>query len=233
MKQTSLGGGRRAWVRTDRRRRGAGCPTRNRRSGAACESPLQNLKSGNRIDRVIVFTSDWTLVSHRLAFVGRDRSDPRRRRSDHRTLDHARRSSGLKKRHQRLALAQFRDDLRSVELGIGAERLGRRLDRLLIGGRKGAQRVLYAVAELTQYFIGNVDRILSDKINAHPFGSNQTNDLLGLVQQLFGCFVEEKMRLIEKENELRLRRIADLRQLFEQFREQPEQERGVKPRIGH
>ena len=45
--------------------------------------------------------------------------------------------------------------------------------------------------------------------------------------------VEEKMRLVEEEHELGLVEIADLRQLLEQLRHQPEQEGGVEARIVH
>ena len=45
--------------------------------------------------------------------------------------------------------------------GIGAERLRRRLHRLLILGREGAQRVLHAVAELAEHGLGHVERALA------------------------------------------------------------------------
>ena len=41
------------------------------------------------------------------------------------------------------------------------------------------------------------------------------------------------MGFVEEKDELRLRRIAGLRQLFKKFRQHPKQERRVKPRVLH
>src|SRR5262249_25876767 len=71
------------------------------------------------------------------------------------------------------------------------------------------------------------------EIDAYSLGSNQTNHLFDFVEQFLRCFVEENVRFIEEENELGFRRIADLRQFFEQFRQQPQQKRCVEPRTRH
>ena len=71
---------------------------------------------------------------------------------------------------------------------------------------------------------------MGDKINPDALRPDQTHDLLDLVEQFLGRFVEQKVRLVEEKNELRLRRVADLRQLFEQFGQEPKQEGGVEPR---
>ncbi len=100
-------------------------------------------------------------------------------------------------------------------------------------GVKARKRVLHAIAELRQHLVGHVERILRDEIDADALGAHQPHHLLDLLQQRLGRLVEQQMRLVEEEHELRLFRIADFRQFLEQFRQQPEQEGGVEPRIGH
>ena len=51
--------------------------------------------------------------------------------------------SASRQRDQRLADAEVGDRRLDVELRVGPERLGHRLDGLLIAGREGAQRVLH------------------------------------------------------------------------------------------
>ena len=117
--------------------------------------------------------------------------------------------------------------------GIGPEGLGRGLHRLLVARREGAQRVLHAVAELRQHLVRHVERVLRDEIDADALGADQPHHLLDLVQQRLGRVVEQQMRLVEEEHELRLVGIADFRQLLEQLRQQPQQERRVEPRVLH
>ena len=117
--------------------------------------------------------------------------------------------------------------------GIGAEGLGRGLHRLLVARREGAQRVLHAVAELRQHLVGHVERVLRDEIDADALGADQPHHLLDLLQQRLRRVVEQQMRLVEEEHELRLVRIADFGQFLEQFRQQPEQEGRIEPRILH
>ena len=77
--------------------------------------------------------------------------------------------------------------------------------------------MLKAVAKLRQDFFRYVDRVLRHEINPNPLGADQANNLLDLVEQLFRRLVEEKVRFVEEEDELRLRRVADLGQFLEQF----------------
>ena len=93
--------------------------------------------------------------------------------------------------------------------------------------------MLHAVAELRQHLVGHVERILRDEIDADALRADQPHDLLDLVEQRLRRVVEQQMRLVEEEHELGLVRVADLGQLLEQLRQQPQQERGVEPRILH
>ena len=70
--------------------------------------------------------------------------------------------------HQRLA-AELGDGRAGIYSGIGPEGLGRGFHRLLVFGRKRAQGMLHAVAELTQYLLGYVQRAPCDEVHATPF----------------------------------------------------------------
>ena len=81
-----------------------------------------------------------------------------------------------------------------------------------------------------EHGVGNVERVLGDEIDADALRADQAHHLLDLLEQRLGRVVEQEMRLVEEEHELRLLGIADLGQLLEQLRQQPEQEGGVEPR---
>ena len=59
----------------------------------------------------------------------------------------------------------------------------RRLDRLLVARREGAQGVLDAVAELAEHLVRHVERVLRDEIDADALGADQAHHLLDLLQQ--------------------------------------------------
>src|SRR5437879_6147121 len=90
--------------------------------------------------------------------------------------------------------------------------------------------MLDAVAELSQRRVRNVAWILRDEIHANALGPNEAHDLLDLVEQNFWRIGEQQMRFVEKENELGLLGIADLRQALVELGQQPEQYRGVELR---
>src|SRR6478609_929027 len=93
--------------------------------------------------------------------------------------------------------------------------------------------MLDAVAELSEHRLRDIERILRHEINADTLRADETHDLLDCAHELLWCIVEEEMRLVEKEDQFRLFGIADLRQLLEQFGEEPEQKRRVETRRGH
>src|SRR5438067_6070027 len=61
---------------------------------------------------------------------------------------------------------------------IDPESLGRGLDRLLVARGEGAQGMLHPVAELPGDFLGNVNRVLRDEIDADALGADQPHHLL-------------------------------------------------------
>ncbi len=73
--------------------------------------------------------------------------------------------------------------LSDVDLRIRPQRIGGGLDRFLIARREGAQRMLHAVAELTQHGVGHVGRALRDEIDADALGPDQPDHLLDLLDE--------------------------------------------------
>jgi hypothetical protein len=87
--------------------------------------------------------------------------------------------------------------------------------------------VLDAVSQLPQDLLGDVQRILGDKIDPHPFGADQPHHLLDLFLQGLGDVFEKEVGFVKEEDQLRLFRIPHLGELLEQFRQHPEQQRGI------
>src|SRR5688572_9723562 len=85
--------------------------------------------------------------------------------------------------------------------------------------------MLDPVAELRQDRIRYVPRTLRDEENANALGANEPNDLLDLVEKRVARVLEQQVRLVEEERELRLVHVADFGQLVEQRRQHPQHER--------
>ena len=90
--------------------------------------------------------------------------------------------------------------------------------------------MLHLAAELAEHVVGQIGRALRHEIDPDAFGADQTDDLFDLLQKRLGRVVEQQMRFVEEEDELRDVRIAHFRQLFEQLGQQPEQEGRVHSR---
>src|SRR3546814_5305815 len=106
--------------------------------------------------------------------------------------------------------------MRSVGFGVG-------LYRLRVARGESAQRVLNAVAELARDILGNVDGVLRHEIDADALRADQAHDLLDLFSERGRRIVEQQMRLVEEEDELRLVGVADFGKRLEHLRQQPEQ----------
>ena len=76
-------------------------------------------------------------------------------------------------------------------------------------------------------------RVLGDEVDANALGTDQAHHLFHLFDKRLGSIGEEQVCLVEEEDQFRLFRIADFRQLLEEFRQHPEQIHRVKPRGGH
>ena len=154
--------------------------------------------------------------------VGR-RAHARRRRRQPRVHDRRRDAAVRQHGHRRLADPHLRQQLAEVvEVGLGIGR-DRRLQRLRVVGRERAQRVLDARAELAQHLGRQVLRVLGDEEDADALGADQPHGLGDRVEERVGGVVEQQVRLVEEEHELRLVEVAGLRQLLEQLGQQPHQ----------
>lgn len=98
----------------------------------------------------------------------------------------------------------------------------------MIAGREGAQGVLDAISELAEDGVRNVERILSDEIDANTFRTNQADELNHFVLDDLGQIGEEQVSFVKKENQLGLFWIARFRQVLKQIGEHPQQERRVQ-----
>ena len=145
------------------------------------------------------------------------------RRLDERALDHRGRAILVQRGDQRFAHFQFGDGLLHIEIAIDPEGFRRRLDRALVSRSEGAQRVLHAVADLARDLVRNVDRILRHEEHAHALGPDQAHHRLDRVLKGLRRIVEQQVRLVEEEHQLRLVLVAHLGKRLEQLGEQPEQ----------
>ena len=125
------------------------------------------------------------------------------------------------------------DGLRGIELGVGAESIGRDLDGLLVLGRVGAEGVLHAVAELAEDVFRDVSGVLGDEIDTDALTADKADDLLNLLDEGLGGVGKEHVGFVEEENESWQLHVAYLGQLGVEVAEQPEQEGTVELGIEH
>ena len=151
------------------------------------------------------------MIQQAIALVIADWPHPRAGSDNHRPLDHRRTAFLIEEGDQRLAGAQLLDRLFGTEGRVGAHGLGGGFHRFLILRRKGAQRVLHTVAQLAEHSVGNIRRVLRDKIDADALGADKTDHLFDFIQQHLRRIVEQQMRLIEEEHQFGLVEIARLR----------------------
>ena len=91
--------------------------------------------------------------------------------------------------------------------------------------------MLEAVAELAQDVVRHVVGELRAEIHAHALGADDADHLLDPLFQRGRRVVEQQMRFVEDEDQLRFVQIADFRQILEQLRQQPQQEAGIQLRL--
>ena len=87
--------------------------------------------------------------------------------------------------------------------------------------------MLNAQAQLSQHIIRQITWRLGDEIHAHAFRANQSHHLFQTLLQCLGRAGEQQVRFVEKQRQQRFLGIAALRQLLEQFGQQPQQERRI------
>ena len=93
--------------------------------------------------------------------------------------------------------------------------------------------MLNTVAQLAQHIFGHVSGVLGHEIDPHALGTDQPRHLFHLVDQGLGRIVKQQVRFVKKEHKFGFVGVADLGQFFEQFAQQPQQERRIEPRAVH
>ena len=168
------------------------------------------------------------MVNQSVALIVRYRPHSRARGNHHGAFHNGRAAFGIQEGDQRFTGTQRLNRRFGIKGRVRAHGLCGSFDGFLIFWRKGAQGVLDAITELSQYVIGDIRRVLRDKPNADAFGTDQADNLLDLVQQHLRCIVKQQVRFIKEEHQLRLLKVARLWQLFVKFREHPQQAGGVE-----
>ena len=143
-----------------------------------------------------------------------------------------RRNAGLgEDRDRGLARPELREQLLEVvEVGL---RKGphRRPQRFLVVRRERAESVLDAVAELAEDVCGNVLRRLGHEEDADAFRADQPHGLRRGLDECLARAVEQKMGLVEEEDEPRLVAIADFGKLLEELRHEPHEDGRPESRL--
>ena len=85
--------------------------------------------------------------------------------------------------------------------------------------------MLHPVSQLSKYVRGNVLGRLGHEEDADALRPDESDGLRDGSEEVFGRIVEDQVRLVEEEHELRLVDVADLGELLEQVRKQPHEER--------
>ena len=93
--------------------------------------------------------------------------------------------------------------------------------------------MLNQIAELSKNGLRHVGRILGDETDADALRADEADNMLDRAQKVFRRIVEQKMRFVEKENQLCLVEVANLGQFLEQFGQHPQKENRVKARRTH
>ena len=193
----------------------------------------QRFKRREIVDGVFIVAVEYIALVACAALVFAQRGEAGLRRQNQRALHRSGHAFFIQKRHQRFAHAQFADGCGHIDVGVAAEGIGGGLHRFLVARGKGAQGVLDAVAQLPQYGVGQIKRVLGNKVHAHAFGANQAHHLLYLLQQRRGGVVEQQMGFVEKHHKFGFVRIAHFRQRLKQLRQHPQQKGAVHARAAH
>src|SRR6185369_1971222 len=115
------------------------------------------------INDLLVYSGDDGAADDLSPLLRRDGPDLAVRREDHRAVHHSGNSLLVKERHECFADTKLGNHLFDINLRICAKSLCSGFDGFLIAWREGTARVLYPVAELTQYGFWYVEGVLSNE----------------------------------------------------------------------
>src|SRR3954471_20450351 len=199
--------------------RGRGLLRRRRRR--LLEPRRQHLPRALRVDPLAVLREQRRRVRRTRDVVGG--RHPRRRSPQLGVHDRRGHAVLRQDRDGGLTDAELRQQLTEVvELRL-RERRHRRLQRLCVVRGERPQRVLHAVAQLGEYVARNILRRLRDEEHANALRPNQPHRLRDAVEERLARTVEQEVRFVEEEDELRLVEVTHLGKLLEKLREQPHQ----------
>ena len=183
--------------------------------------------------RFFVHPGHQRIGDEAFALLGRDRPNLATGGQHVDTLGHAGAAFFVQETHQGFAHGQLGDDCFNVQPWVGAHGAGCGFDGFLVAWGEGAQGVLHAVTQLGEHGVGNIERVLRHKINAHAFAAHQAHHEFNALDEHSRRFFEEQMRFVKEENELGFFQVAHLGQLFKEFRQHPQQEGGIEARAVH
>lgn len=125
---------------------------------------------------------------------------------------------------QRLANAELGEQFVHLVISRLRKILRSRLDLLAVLRREGAEGMLHLQAQLGQHRIGHILRILRAEEKAHALGADQLHHRLDLVEQGLAGFLEDQVRLVDEDDELRRVEVACLGKGRIDLRQQAEHE---------
>ena len=143
------------------------------------------------------------------------------RRKDLCLFHNGRNSLLIQYRYQCFAYSELFNGFNGIKLRIRPEGLS----------RIGMQRMLNFIAQLAENFVRNVRRILSDEINTDSLRTDQLYNLPDFFEQRRRRHIEKKMRFIKEKNHSRFCHVSGFRQCLKKFRQHPQQEGGIHPRV--
>ena len=194
-------------------RSGAGQGTRGAGSrsdgGGVGDSGAEFLGGAFAVHRCLVGAEEDGGFNDLLTLGSGDGADFRPRRQDEGALDDAGRAGVIEQGDESFADAELGDGLPDIELRVLAKGLRGALHGFLVARGEGAEGVLHAVAELAEDFLGDVDGVLRDEIDADAFRADEADDLFDFVFESFGDVVEEEVGFVEEEDEFRFVEVAD------------------------
>ncbi len=106
-----------------------------------------------------------------------------------------------------------------------------RAQSLRVVWRECAEGMLHARAELRENVRRNVLRGLGDEEDSDALGADEPHRLDDRREEVLRRVLEEQVRLVEEEHQLRLIGVADLGEDLEQLRQQVHEERGEQRRL--
>ena len=169
-------------------------------------------RRGFAVDGLVVLRADRTAGAHLRALGIGDRAHAAARRRDQRLLHRHRHALVEQHRHQRLAHAEWPMACATSSFGFATKVSAAVFTAFWSRGVKARSSVLHAVAELAEHVVGHVVGELRAEVHAHALGTDQAHDLLDALLQRRRRVVEQQVRLVEHEHQLRLVEVADLGQ---------------------